>query len=343
MNILITGGAGFIGTNAAEYFLKQGNMVWIFDNLSRNGSTHNVKQLLKEYPNKLKFIKGDIRSPEKVRKVIEGKDIIFHLAAQVAVTTSIANPREDFEINVHGTLNVLEAVRLTHTNPVLIYSSTNKVYGNLEDLEILEDTKRYKFKNLPHGVSEKRNIDFHSPYGCSKGAADQYVRDYSRIYGLNTIVFRQSCIYGPHQFGMEDQGWVAWFLILPFLGKKVNIYGNGKQVRDLLYVEDLVEAYDQAIKHIHKTKGEIYNIGGGSNNTLSIWWEFKDILEDVFKKKMEANFLDWRAGDQPIFVSDVRKAFQDFKWKPKVTVQNGIETFHHWVKENKDLFIKKTV
>lgn len=338
--ILITGGAGFIGVNAAAYFSKLGDNVVILDNLSRKGSEKNISWLLKEYPKTL-FKKTDIRDFDELKKIINEVDVIIHLAGQVAVTTSISNPKEDFEINTVGTINVLEAIRLSSHSPIVLYSSTNKVYGALDQIPVIEDDTRYRFKHLQNGVDESHSLDFHSPYGCSKGAADQYVRDYSRIYGLKTVVFRQSCIFGPHQFGMEDQGWVAWFLILPLLDKKINIYGDGKQVRDLLFVEDLIRGYELAIKNINKTRGEVYNIGGGMKNTLSIWWEFKPILENIFKKEIEANFLDPRAGDQKIFVSDSAKAKRDFGWEPKVRVEEGIKRFYEWMMENKRLVLER--
>lgn len=341
-NVLITGGVGFIGVNAAKHFLAKKDNVTIFDNLSRAGSEKNLQWLKKNFP-KIRFIQGDIRDFETLRKVVEKSDVVLHLAAQVAVTTSVARPRNDFEINALGTLNVLEAARLSPNSPIVLYSSTNKVYGSLDHIDVVEEEKRYRFANLKNGVDESFPLDFHSPYGCSKGAADQYVRDYSRIYDLKTIVFRQSCIFGPHQFGVEDQGWVAWFLILPLLGKKVNIYGDGKQVRDLLFVEDLVESYELAIKNINKTRGEVYNVGGGQENTLSIWWEFKPILEKIFRREMEANFLDPRVGDQKIFVSDSRKAKKDFGWEPKVGVEEGIKRFYEWMMENKKIVLERFI
>jgi CDP-paratose 2-epimerase len=212
------------------------------------------------------------------------------------------------------------------------------VYGELEDLKIIEGKTRYEFKDLKNGVSEERILDFHSPYGCSKGCADQYVRDYARIYGINTIVFRQSCIYGPHQFGVEDQGWVAWFIIALTLGKKITIYGNGKQVRDLLFIEDLIEAYDLAAKNIKRTKGQIYNIGGGNKNIVSVWFDFRPILEELFKRKIDAKFSNWRPGDQPIYVSDIRKAKRDFGWEPRTNVRQGIKKLYDWVSANKKSF-----
>lgn len=340
MKILITGGAGFIGINAAFYFLNKGYKVIIYDNFSRQGSAENLDSLKKEkYEKNLEIIKGEIKTFSKeLRNAISRSDFVLHLAAQVAVTASVENPRNDFEINALGTLNVLEAIRQSRNKPILLYTSTNKVYGGLDDLDILEKKTRYEFKNLSFGIPEKRYLDFHSPYGCSKGAADQYVRDYARIYGLDTIVFRQSCIYGPHQFGVEDQGWVAWFIIALTKNKNISIYGNGKQVRDLLYIDDLLEAYDLAIKNIKKTKGQIYNIGGGKENTLSVWYEFRPILEKLFNRKIGAEFFDWRPGDQPIYVSDIRKAKKDFGWEPKINVEQGIKKLYDWVSSNKELF-----
>ena len=309
MKYLITGGAGFIGSNLAHTLLKRADEVIIFDNFSRNGSKANKAWLQQMEGVHLKIVAGDIRDDyKKLVPFVKNVDVIVHLAGQVAVTTSVENPLEDFEINARGTLNLLEAVRASGNNPIFLYSSTNKVYGELEDVKIMETSSRYAFVNMKSGVSEERNLDFHSPYGSSKGTADQYVRDYARIYGLRTIVFRQSCIYGPRQFGVEDQGWVAWFIIALTMGKNITIYGNGKQVRDLLHVNDLINAYDLAIKNIEKTKGQIYNIGGGSKNTISIWHEFKPILEGLFKKKIHVKFADFRQGDQPIFVSNIKKA-----------------------------------
>lgn len=339
MRYLITGGAGFIGSNLTDTLLKRGNSVVVFDSLSRNGSKYNLEWLKQNHGDKLTLVSGDMKSGyDALLQMVKEVDAVIHLAAQVAVTTSVQNPRDDFEINALGTFNLLEAIRNSGNNPIVIYSSTNKVYGQLDDLTIVETKMRYEFSNKKWGISEERNLDFHSPYGCSKGAADQYVRDYARIYGLNTIVFRQSCIYGPRQFGVEDQGWIAWFIIALTLGKKITIYGNGKQVRDLLYIDDLIRAYDLAIKNIKTTKGQIYNIGGGKANTISIWHEFKPILEELFKRKINVKFSDFRPGDQPIFVSDIRKAKNDFGWKPKIGVLAGIEKLFSWIQNNKKLF-----
>lgn len=339
MKILITGGAGFIGINAASFYLNRNDSVIILDNFSRKGNDSNVLWLKKQYKN-IEIIKADIRhDQEKLKEAVQKSDLVLHLAAQVAVTTSVIDPRTDFQINAMGTFNVLEAIRQSKNKPILIYSSTNKVYGELENIPIEEKKTRYVFKNLPFGVSEDTPLDFHSPYGCSKGAADQYVRDYSRIYGIRTIVFRQSCIYGPHQFGMEDQGWVAWFLIALIKNSPITIYGDGKQVRDLLYVDDLIRAYDLAVKNISITSGKIYNIGGGPNNTLSVWTEFRPLLQKLFNRRIDGTFLGIRPGDQPIFIADIRKAKEDFTWAPKISVMQGIESLYKWISSNKQLFL----
>jgi len=340
--ILITGGAGFIGSNAAEYFFKKGFNIVVIDNLSRRGSDLNLKWLKSKI--NLDFFKIDIRDYKSLLKVFKrykNIDIVLHEAAQVAVTTSVKNPREDFEINALGTLNVLEAVRQCHPKAILIYASTNKVYGDLSYLKIIEKKLRYEFKDkkLKYGVNENINIDFHSPYGCSKGSADQYVRDYYRIYGLNTVVFRQSCIYGPRQFGIEDQGWVAWFIINAILGRSITIYGTGKQVRDILYIDDLLEAYSLSIQKINKAKGKIYNIGGGYKNSISLL-EFINLLEKITGNKISYKFSDWRPGDQKIFISDNSLLKKDLNWEPKVNYVDGIKKLLNWVLENKTLIRK---
>ncbi|OGK29790.1 CDP-paratose 2-epimerase [Candidatus Roizmanbacteria bacterium RIFCSPHIGHO2_12_FULL_33_9] len=333
MKILITGGAGFIGVNTAVHFLRKGHAVSIYDNLSRKNVKNNLAFLIKNFP-KTEILKRDVRDFESLSKAVEGKDVVFHFAGQVAVTSSVENPREDFDNNALGTLNLLESVRLSKSKPIILYSSTNKAYGGLEDLKIIEKKTRYAFKDLPLGISENRNLDFHSPYGCSKGAADQYVRDYARIYGLKTVVFRQSCIYGPHQYGVEDQGWLAWFIIALHLGKKLTIYGNGKQVRDVLFIQDLIDAFELAIKNINRTKGKIYNIGGGFSNSISVWLEFGPMLEKLMKKKINVNFANWRPGDQRIFISDIRKAKKDFGWEPSTSIYEGLKMLYDWVRKN---------
>lgn len=335
MNMVITGGAGFIGINAAAYFLKKGYAVTIFDNFSREGSEENISWLKKEKLGTLRIVSGDIRHDVKLlRKEIGNAQVVLHLAGQVAVTTSVLDPVTDCEININGTVNVLEAARASKHMPIVIFSSTNKVYGGLEDVGIREDKTRYRFADLKFGISERQPLDFHSPYGCSKGAADQYVRDYYRIYGLPTVVFRQSCIYGPHQHGVEDQGWIAWFMIALSRGKNISIYGNGKQVRDVLYVDDLLRAYDLAIRNIDTTKGQVYNIGGGMKNTLSIWHEFYPTLESLFQRSIRPSFCPQRPGDQPIYVSDIRKAAKDFGWKPTTSLPAGMRLIYDWIRDN---------
>jgi len=340
MKVLVIGGAGFIGFNLANYFAKNNrNRIVVLDNLSRRGTEKNLRWLLSNHPWRIKFIKADVKKNQKIlNREVSRADAVFHLAAQVAVTTSVENPREDFEINALGSFNVLEAARKTRNPPILIYASTNKVYGGMENIKVVEKRDRYEYVNLPHGVSEEEPLDFHSPYGCSKGTGDQYFRDYARIYKLPTIVFRQSCIYGPHQFGIEDQGWVAWFIIAALLGKPITIYGDGKQVRDVLYIDDLIEAFQLAIKNIKKTRGQVYNIGGGPKFSLSVWKEFSPILEELLEEKIKVSYSDWRSGDQPIYVSDIRKARRDFSWQPKIKPKKGIKRLFNWVKQNKELF-----
>jgi len=332
--MLISGGAGFIGVNAARYFADRGWQVTILDNLSRRGTEYNLKRLQEEKPG-IQFVKADIRTDrDALCRAVDANDAVLHLAAQVAVTTSVVSPREDFEINALGTFNVLEAVRASAKKPLLLYASTNKVYGGLEHLRVNEGENRYAFADGRLGVGEDTPLDFHSPYGCSKGAADQYVRDYARIYGLKTIVFRQSCIYGPHQMGIEDQGWVAWFMIAGMFGRPVTLYGNGKQVRDLLYVDDLVRAYDFAIGQIEKTSGQVYNVGGGHKNTLSLR-EFLQLLKDQEGVELKYSSASTRPGDQPIFVSDNTKMKNDLGWEPRVDVSTGIARLMTWLKDNR--------
>jgi len=336
---LITGGAGFIGSNYCHRLLTRGEEVSIYDNLSREGTEKNLTWLYSEFGNRsFQFFQEDIRNQEKITEAAKTADVIVHLAGQVAVTTSVLNPREDFEINAIGTFNILEAARLSGKQPVVIYASTNKVYGGMEDLIIKEDQSQYYYKDFPYGISEERCLDFHSPYGCSKGSGDQYVRDYARIYDLRTIVLRQSCIYGPRQFGVEDQGWVAWFIIAAILNKTISIYGDGKQVRDLLFIDDLLDVYDLSIEKAEIAHGKVFNIGGGPQNTMSVWSQFGPILTEVFNNPINVKFGDWRPGDQRIYVSDIRKVNSILGWKPKTTVKAGIQILADWVKENKNLF-----
>ena len=338
-NILITGGAGFIGTNLASACAKEGSKVSILDNLSRGGTNENLEWLKKNITD-ITFYHHDIRDPKGMVDMVKGKDAVYHLAAQVAVTTSVTNPREDFEINALGTFNVLEAIRLSGEKPVMIFSSTNKVYGGMEDIVIEKKDNRYRYKDFPKGLPDDYPLDFHSPYGCSKGAADQYVRDYSRIYGIPSVVFRQSCIYGPHQFGLEDQGWIAWFMIASLLGKPMTIYGDGMQVRDVLFVEDLVNAFLTATEKIEIARGKIYNVGGGPDNTMAVWSEFGPILEEMLGRPITVQKGDWRPGDQKVYVSNIEKIKKELGWEPKVGVRNGLSRLFEWVKENREMLSK---
>jgi CDP-paratose 2-epimerase len=285
-----------------------------------------------------RLIVGDVRSADEVKEAAKDADIIIHLAGQVAVTTSVTDPRNDFEANALGTFNTLEAARLSGRDPIFVYASTNKVYGGMEDVELFEEATRWRYKDLTHGCPETQPLDFHSPYGCSKGTGDQYVRDYERIYGLRSVVFRQSCIYGPRQFGIEDQGWVAWFVIAAVTGRPITIFGDGKQVRDVLNVDDLLNAYDAAVGKIDVAAGKVYNMGGGADNVMSVWAEFGPILEKLLGKKIETAQGDWRPGDQRVFYADIRKAEQELGWKPKINVAQGIELLFNWVRENRELF-----
>lgn len=338
MKVLITGGAGFIGVNTAKRFLKEGWEVVLFDNCRRRGVEHNLADLKRTGTYEL--VQNDVRDMAAVDACVRQHhtaDLVIHLAAQVAVTTSVADPREDFDINALGTFNVLEALRLNKFAGLLVYSSTNKVYGGMENVKVVERNGRYAYRDLTGGVDETIPLDFHSPYGCSKGCADQYVRDYYRIYGLKTVVFRQSCIYGPHQFGIEDQGWVAWFTIAGVTGKPITIYGDGKQVRDVLFVEDLVDAYWIAFEQRMKIAGRVFNLGGGTDNQLSLL-ELIRVLEQELGIRFDCSFKDWRPGDQPVFVSDVSTAQRELNWRPKTGVKEGLHRLVAWVRDNKQLF-----
>lgn len=338
-NYFITGGAGFIGSNFVHRLLERGEKVTIYDNLSRAGAPRNLKWLQQTHgPNAFNLIIGDVRDAGLLAVSAREAEVIVHLAAQVAVTTSVVKPREDFEINALGTFNVLEAARLNQRQPVFLYASTNKVYGGMDDVEVIERATRWEYKDLPFGASESQPLDFHSPYGCSKGSGDQYVRDYFRIYGINSVVLRQSCIYGPRQFGVEDQGWVAWFVIAAVTGKPLSIYGDGKQVRDLLHVYDLLDAYDLAIANIERVKGQVFNLGGGASNTISIWNEFAPMLEKLIGHSLPVTRGDWRPGDQKVFVADIRKAEQVLGWRPKFNVEAGVRQLFEWVSANRSLF-----
>ena len=337
MKIFITGGAGFIGSNCAEHYIKQGHQVTLFDNLSRFGSNVNLDWLQENHGETLRFVEGDVRDFENLSAAIRGAEVVIHLASQVAVTTSVAEPREDFEINAWGTFNLLEAVRTQCPSAIVLYASTNKVYGALESVRIAERGSRYEFVEFTKGIPENFPLDFHSPYGCSKGTGDQYTIDYARIYGLRSVSVRQSCIYGQRQFGVEDQGWLAHMMIAALLGRPVTIFGNGKQVRDVLHIADLLRAYDQIIERIDDVAGMAINLGGGPANTLSIWAEFGGMLESM-GYSVEVMYEDVRPGDQLVFVSDNERARSLLDWQPEISAKEGIEELHLWIKDDVELF-----
>lgn len=343
--ILVTGGAGFIGSHVAEYYARKGNEVVVFDNLSRaeilgkstGDALFNWNYLKKNYRN-VKLFKGDIRNFSQVRRASKDVDAIIHTAAQVAVTTSLIDPRMDFEVNVVGTFNVLEAARMS--DAAVLYCSTNKVYGeNVNKLAVKEEGKRYRFADEKYrkGIPETFPIDLcgHTPYGCSKLAADIYVQDYGHTYGLKTGVFRMSCIYGERQFGVEDQGWLSWFVIATLTRKPITIYGNGKQVRDVLYVADLINAFNLFLNT--NLKNEVFNIGGGNENTLSLL-ELLDLLHELTGKKPDSTFAEWRPADQKVYISDISKAKDKLNWAPKVKPSEGVRKVMQWVSENLNIF-----
>lgn len=329
---LITGGCGFVGSNLTSALLADGHAVTVFDNLSRRGTERNRDWLLAKNDPNLTFIRGDIRNFDEIRQATASQpfDVVIHTAGQVAVTTSVTDPREDFMINALGTFNVLEAVRALDRRPALLLTSTNKVYGGMEEVKVVERNGRYEYESLPEGVSEEQPLDFHSPYGCSKGTADQYVRDYARIYDIPTVVFRMSCQYGPRQFGNEDQGWVAHFVIAAEKGRDITIYGDGKQVRDILAVEDLVDAFLRIERRIGDLSAQAFNVGGGPANTVSLL-QVLDTIEQLTGRAPEVRFAGWRPGDQRYYCSDTRKLQQAVGWQPQVDAVDGIRRLHGWL------------
>lgn len=335
--ILITGGAGFIGANAARRFARNGWRVIVVDDLSRKGSSENLRWLHGEAEVDFRLL--DIRHSEGIEAAIGSlrPEVVLHLAGQVAVTTSVADPRSDFEINALGTFNVLEAVRRQSPESILLNASTNKVYGKLENLKVVERNGRWEFEDAPEGVSEEQPLDFHSPYGCSKGVADQYVIDYGRIFGLKTITFRQSCIYGTRQMGVEDQGWVAWFTIASVLGRPVAIYGDGRQIRDLLWIDDLLDLYEAGIAGAQQGVTGAFNVGGGAANTLSLL-ELLELLERLVGRPLETAFRAARPGDQRVFVCDTAKAERQLGWRPLTSVAEGVGRLHDWIRSERALF-----
>lgn len=336
MKLLITGGCGFLGSNLASDALTRGDELVVFDNLYRNGSRENLTWL--QTQGKFTFEHGDIRNQNDITRVIQSlkPDAIFHLAGQVAMTTSIANPRMDFEVNVMGSHNLLEAVRLHAPDATVVYSSTNKVYGDLEQFTYRETETRYECIEKPHGFDEATSLEFHSPYGCSKGSADQYMLDYARIFGLKTVVFRHSSMYGGRQFATYDQGWIGWFCQKAVEAKRgqlkepFTISGTGKQVRDVLHADDMARLYFSAIDRIDVPHGQAFNIGGGMENSLSLL-ELFVMLEDIAGTKLNFIKLPPRESDQRVFVSDLAKAKIILGWEPTVSARDGVSRMMEWV------------
>ncbi|HEX7048994.1 MAG TPA: GDP-mannose 4,6-dehydratase [Longimicrobiales bacterium] len=330
---LITGGAGFIGSNLADALLRRGQRVLIYDNLSRLGAERNLRWLLSRHPGRLEVEIGDVRDADGVRRVVRRAHTVYHLAAQVAVTSSVVDPGHDFSVNAGGTLNVLQAARPLADPPAVLFTSTNKVYGELAGVAAVPNGTRYLFRDGRRGITESQPLDFYSPYGCSKGAADQYVRDYARIYELPTTVFRMSCIYGPRQFGTEDQGWVAHFVISALAGQTITLYGDGKQVRDILFVDDLIEAMLRSVEAARQKPGRVFNVGGGVRNTISLL-ELLDLLEAELGRRIERRHAPWRPGDQRIYVSDIGKIGRELGWQPRVAKEEGLHRLVTWIREN---------
>jgi CDP-paratose 2-epimerase len=333
--VLITGGAGFVATNVAHRVLSSGRPVILFDNLSRAGVEQNARWLRDTHGPLVRLIVGDVRDREMLARVVRQAGQVYHFAAQVAVTTSLVDPFLDFDVNARGTLNLLEAVRASDDPPSVLFTSTNKVYGNLEDVGLERSATRYEPRDRGlrcRGIGEARCLEFHSPYGCSKGVAEQYVLDYARTFALQTVVFRMSCIYGPHQFGTEDQGWVAHFLIAARDRLPLTIYGDGLQVRDILFVEDLVDAMLLAQDNVERFAGEAFNIGGGPDNTTSLV-ELLDLIGEVMGERPLADIEPWRPADQRYYVSNTRKFQEATGWHPRTSVREGVWRLYEWLLE----------
>jgi len=330
---LVTGGAGFIGSNLAHRLLAAGRRVRVLDNLSRPGVEQNLQWLRQQHGELLEFVRADVRDAAAVAKAAAGVQQVFHFAAQVAVTSSLEDPQEDFAVNAIGTLNVLEAARARPVPPPVMMTSTNKVYGGLEDLALAVQGQRYlpvEAAVAARGIGERRPLDFHSPYGCSKGTADQYVLDYARSYGMTTLVFRMSCIYGPRQFGTEDQGWVAHFILRALRGERITLYGDGMQVRDVLFVDDLVDAFLLAEQNAVRLKGRAFNMGGGPANAISLQ-DLLDRIEQLHGKRPPVAFDAWRTGDQRYYVSDTRAFQRETGWQARVAAADGIARLYEWL------------
>jgi CDP-paratose 2-epimerase len=335
--VLITGGAGFIGTNVAHRLAANGARVLVYDNLSRAGVEQNIAWLEAEHGTRVEPVIADIRDEAKLRDAVRRAGAVFHFAAQVAVTTSMLDPAADYEVNAGGTVRLLEAIRACATPPTLVFTSTNKVYGPVDRLPLEARETRYQVTDGPgavRAIDEHRPLDFHTPYGCSKGAVDQYVLDYARSYGLRAVVFRMSCIYGPHQFGTEDQGWVAHFLRRAIGRDPITIYGDGRQVRDILYVDDLVDALLLAERGAERLRGHAFNIGGGYENAISLV-ELLQLIATCEGRAPDVGHADWRTGDQRYYVSDYGKFERATGWRPRVGAVEGIERLHAWLARNR--------
>jgi CDP-paratose 2-epimerase len=338
--VLITGGAGFIGTNVADRLLSTGHSVLVFDNLSRPGVDQNLRWLCQRHGDRLQVEVADIRDGYALRQAVRSVKQVYHFAAQVAVTTSLTNPVLDFEVNACGTFNLLEALRTMHNPPPVVFTSTNKVYGHLGDISLAKNCTRYEPEDgliRRYGINEGRPLDFHSPYGCSKGTADQYILDYARSFPISVVVFRMSCIYGPHQFGTEDQGWVAHFLIRALAGQPIMLYGDGMQVRDILFIDDLIEALLLAQMHMPKLSGQAFNIGGGPAQAISLL-ELIDLIAELHGENPVIHLADWRPSDQRYYVSDTRRFHEATGWAPQVGVCQGLRRLYQWLLESRGQF-----
>jgi CDP-paratose 2-epimerase len=335
--VLIIGGAGFIGCNLAAHLAKSGKHVRIYDDLSRPGVDRNLAWLQRTYGDRIEARIADVRDRSKLRDAANKVEAVFHFAAQVAVTTSMLEPQHDFDVNARGTVEVLEAVRASPTKPAVIFTSTNKVYGCLPDLSLRDDGARWTPTDAEiatHGIDERRPLEFRTPYGCSKGCADQYVLDYAHSYGIPATVFRMSCIYGPHQFGTEDQGWVAHFLIRALEGKPITVYGDGKQVRDILFVDDLIDAFMRAWSRIGLCAGKAFNIGGGATSTISLR-ELLGMIETLRGRAPEVRYEGWRPGDQRYYVSNTARFRAATGWQPRISPRTGIDVLHGWLADRR--------
>jgi CDP-paratose 2-epimerase len=329
---LITGGAGFVGSNLADALLSRGESVVVLDDLSRAGVENNLQWLREKHGERLRVEVGDVADAQRIRPLVARARRVYHLAAQVAVTTSLENPALDLSTNLLGTFHVVEAARARRDPPPILFTSTNKVYGAIESVEVVREGDAYAYADSRAGIGEATPLDFHSPYGCSKGAADQYVHDYARMFGLPTVVFRMSCVYGTRQFGTEDQGWVAHFARSLLSGAPITIYGDGCQVRDILWIDDLVAAMQSAMERIEVTAGEVFNVGGGPRNAVSVRGVI-DRLMEITGERVPVRLAGWRPGDQRVYVSDTRKAERMLGWRAATSLDEGLRRLVEWLRE----------